>query len=41
MHYKTKSLPKYLLEIILYKGTEYPFTGEYDIFEQAGTYLCR
>lgn len=23
------------------KGTEYPFTGEYDDFFQPGTYICR
>ena len=23
------------------KGTEYPFTGEYDDFYEAGTYICR
>jgi peptide-methionine (R)-S-oxide reductase len=27
--------------VILNKGTEYPFTGEYDKFFVAGTYICR
>jgi methionine-R-sulfoxide reductase len=27
--------------IILRKGTEYPFTGEYDKFNADGTYICR
>ena len=27
--------------IMLHKGTEAPFSGEYDNFFQAGTYLCR
>jgi peptide-methionine (R)-S-oxide reductase len=27
--------------VILHKGTERPFTGEYDDFYQAGTYICR
>jgi peptide-methionine (R)-S-oxide reductase len=27
--------------IIVRKGTERPFTGEYDDFYQAGTYICR
>jgi methionine-R-sulfoxide reductase len=27
--------------IIVHKGTEYPFTGEYDDFFQPGTYICR
>lgn len=38
---KTKSLPKPILQIIVDKATEYPFTGEYTDAEQAGTYLCR
>ncbi len=28
-------------EIIVNKGTEDPFTGEYDEFWQEGTYVCR
>ncbi len=27
--------------IIEFKGTEYPFTGEYDDFYEEGTYICR
>jgi peptide-methionine (R)-S-oxide reductase len=27
--------------VILRKGTERPFTGEYDDFYQEGTYICR
>jgi len=27
--------------IIVHKGTERPFTGEYDNFDLEGTYLCR
>lgn len=27
--------------IIENKGTEHPFTGEYDDFYEAGTYICR
>jgi peptide-methionine (R)-S-oxide reductase len=27
--------------VIVHKGTEYPFTGEYDDFFQPGTYICR
>src|ERR1700754_5005711 len=27
--------------VIEQKGTEYPFTGEYDNFYEAGTYVCR
>ncbi len=41
MHIKTKSLPPAFLSIIQDKGTEPPFTGFYDDFDQAGTYLCR
>lgn len=38
---KTNSLPLSLLRIIRDKGTEYPFTGEYNDLDTAGTYLCR
>lgn len=27
--------------IIIYKGTEAPFTGKYDDFFEEGTYICR
>jgi methionine-R-sulfoxide reductase len=27
--------------VIEHKGTEYPFTGEYDDFYEPGTYICR
>ncbi len=27
--------------VILYKGTEAPFTGEYDTMFREGTYICR
>lgn len=27
--------------VIVHKGTERPFTGEYDKFYEPGTYLCR
>lgn len=27
--------------VIVHKGTEYPFTGEYDKLFAAGTYVCR
>ena len=38
---KTNSLPLPLFNIIQNKATEKPFTGEYDQFEESGTYLCR
>jgi len=38
---KTKSLPPLALKIIRDKSTEYPFSGEYNDAEEAGTYLCR
>ena len=28
-------------KIIVYKGTEPPFTGEYDDFNNEGTFICR
>jgi len=28
-------------DVIVYKGTEVPFTGEYDDFYEDGTYICR
>lgn len=27
--------------VIVHKGTEYPFSGEYDNFYKQGTYVCR
>jgi peptide methionine sulfoxide reductase msrA/msrB len=38
---KTKSLTPHVLQVVLDKGTERPFTGEYTDFADAGTYLCR
>src|SRR5262245_49959693 len=38
---KTTSLPDMLLAVVQEKGTERPFSGEYDDFEETGTYLCR
>ncbi len=38
---KSQSLSNQLLRIIRDKGTEYPFTGEYENLDEAGTYLCR
>lgn len=38
---KTQSLPAELLHIIQHKGTERPYTGEYDQHDEPGTYLCR
>ncbi len=38
---KSKSLPPHFARIIRDKATEYPFTGEYNESEEAGTYLCR
>ena|SRR3990167_2075588 len=38
---KTASLSETILSIVLNKGTESPFTGEYNDFEGPGTYLCR
>jgi peptide methionine sulfoxide reductase msrA/msrB len=39
--FKSKSLSKEVLRVIRDKGTEYPFTGEYENLDEAGTYLCR
>jgi len=41
MTVKTASLPHDILNVVKDKGTERPFTGEYNDFGDAGTYLCR
>jgi peptide methionine sulfoxide reductase msrA/msrB len=41
MTFKIASLPPAVLHIINDKGTEQPFSGEYDDWDGAGTYLCR
>lgn len=41
MQDKSASLPKNVLAVIRDKGTERPFTGEYDEFSGVGSYLCR
>ena len=41
---KTNSYNKLTPEeeaVIIHKGTEYPFTGEYDTLFEEGTYICR
>lgn len=38
---KTASLPGMVLTVVQDKGTERPFSGEYDDFGESGTYLCR
>jgi len=38
---KTASLPDIILTVVKNKGTEPPFSGEYDDFGASGTYLCR
>jgi len=38
---KTQSLQSHVLEIVRNKGTEHPFTGEYDNWDKPGTFLCR
>jgi peptide methionine sulfoxide reductase msrA/msrB len=38
---KTSSLPEIILAVVQEKGTEKPFSGEYDKFGEEGTYLCR
>lgn len=41
MAYKAASLPDIVLAVVQDKGTERPFSGEYDDFGEEGTYLCR
>lgn len=41
MSYKSASLTDDVLSVVEKKGTEVPFTGEYNDFEETGTYLCR
>lgn len=41
MPHKSASLSPQLLHIIRDKGTEQPFTGEYEEYDQPGSYLCR
>lgn len=38
---KTASLPEIVLAVVQDKGTEKPFSGEFDQFGKSGTYLCR
>src|SRR3990167_7620412 len=38
---KATSLPDDVLAVVQDKGTERPFSGEYDQFGEDGTYLCR
>ena len=38
---KMESLTSEEERIILHKGTERPFSGEYDDFFEKGTYICR
>ena len=38
---KTASLPDIILAVVKNKGTEPPFSGEYDNFGDSGTYLWR
>ena len=41
MQLKTASLPDIIRAVVENKGTEKPFSGEYDNFDESGTYLCR
>lgn len=38
---KRASLPDHVFAVVQNKGTEPPFSGEYDEFGESGTYLCR
>lgn len=39
--YKTSSLTPEILYVVKHKGTESPFTGDYNDYTGLGTYLCR
>jgi peptide-methionine (R)-S-oxide reductase len=41
MEKQLNSLNREEAHVILKKGTEYPFTGEYDKHYEKGTYICR
>jgi peptide methionine sulfoxide reductase msrA/msrB len=41
LNLKTDSLPLDISKVVCQKSTERPFTGEYNDFALAGTYLCR
>jgi peptide methionine sulfoxide reductase msrA/msrB len=41
MDFKSKSLPSNVIDIIINKSTEHPFSGEYNNTDDSGTYLCR
>jgi peptide methionine sulfoxide reductase msrA/msrB len=38
---KTKSLPNAVLSVMRDKGTEHPFSSDFENADKAGTYLCR
>ena len=38
---KFNQLTKEEEKVIIYKGTEWPFTGEYDKFFESGIYVCK
>ncbi len=38
---KYNKLTPFEESIILYKGTERPFTGEFNLHDEEGTYLCK
>lgn len=38
---KTHSLTPEMIHVICKQGTELPFSGEYNDFDEVGTYLCR
>lgn len=41
MFLKTQTLPPHIADVVCNKATERPFSGDYNNFEEAGTYLCR